>query len=301
MELEEFDTYVVAVELQQYPKAWRPYTIVRKVVNATDAGGLPEVPVWSSSKPVVRDPPPRYSFIAAVYGPPTTPFVPSPLRKRGDSEANVYSVTVSSCQKRRVALTYDGAVCDMVGNEVKDGDERANDAAEAEHDGDEEDERTNEADYAGYEGDDEEEHRSDASCRRYRGGEEQEGRIVGVNQVKARHKAVQNVYDVVDDVTHESIDGNEIERSSYLLEDEAEEVDDAELEVEEEPVPMENIGSGEYDGSEETLWQSDATNDDPRDEDYNPDTASDPPTDDDHGVPLMVLDYGSSGADVMSD
>lgn len=297
---EPFDPYEIALGLQPYPEVRSPFQFHPHVANDKTIWALPEVPVWSPSKRVVKDPPPRHPFIPSPskprveYFPPSTPFVASPSTPK----PKVYSVTVSSCKPKVVEVMRDAVGSDTVGPEVNCGKDRENQPACAQHDGGHQDERVYKADSAGYDADDEDESANEAECAD-RDGEDTEDYAKEVNfgVPDGAHDPGQNVCDVTDDETNRTGNVNRTQPSNEFIEDEAEEVDDAQVEAEEEGIVTESSASQYSNGTEETLWQSHATNDDPRDGDYDADAASEPGTDDDGGVPIMVIDNNSVGGD----
>lgn len=206
---------------------------------------------------------------------------------------------MSSCNRGRLEVFRKDARLETTGLQEECGLERAtDDVGCSEVDAEEEEGRRNDGDSGGYDVDDDVECAND-DVRVEHDGDHHEGhrKAVGRRQHKGEYKLGGNVCDVTDDDTNRSDENNESQGSNLFVEDEAEEVNNAQVEAEDAALATESSRSEESSHSGETLWKSDATNDDPRDVDYDADGASEHPTDDDAGVPIMVIDDSAVGGD----
>lgn len=296
----EFDPYAIACGIQAYGKKREVRPVSNCAIDASTIGALTP-PVYDPCAPKVYDPPARFPFIA------------SPCTKKGAGWENMYSVTVSTCGLKDVDNESEGNVYGpapdnacimgtsqdgngnyiMEGTSIRNGEpvsaaapREAKCTMEAAHTGPA---QHSDSSYGGgnndlhgsgslslpfmfngtacgYEADEEHSERSDREC-----DEDSEN------------------------------DGGEMDCShnNGLLEIEAEEVDNVAAQAEDDAIAAESSHSEESIGSNSTLWQSEGTNDNPNDEDYDPDIETDPPTEDDIGVPIMVIGEDGEAEEVV--
>lgn len=98
-------------------------------------------------------------------------------------------------------------------------------------------------------------------------------------------------YDADDEAFTRLVGVQTRKRSAEVLDEEVEKVSDDVAQAEDDTLSVEEVGSDYNDsGGDASGSSSESEHDDPDDEDYNPDEASEPPPEDNYGVPLVSIE-----------